>query len=87
MPQWTYTIRLGDVWRNPTMTFEERRDKIVARLQASRWLREADSCVIHNLVEELGGAPDADEFDAVWDVIYDEANADRAWIDTTSRAA
>lgn len=85
-PVWEYRINLGHVFRDEALTFEERRDAIVGVLTRSRWMREAgEDDILTALVEELGDAPDAEEFDEVWDAIYDRANADRAWIDTTSQ--
>ncbi len=78
---WLLTINLRDVFRNEDMTFEERRDAIVARIRASGWITE-DDWSLDNLVEELGDVETTDEFDAVWDEIYNEADADRVWIAT-----
>lgn len=81
VPTWTYTINIADVWKNPEMTFEERRDAIVRRLRASRWLRDrGEYSDIHDAVEELADVGSAAKFDEVWSYIYDEADADRAWI-------
>lgn len=82
-PVWDRKIRLADVFHNEDMTFEQRRDAIVARLRGSNWLKgrdEGDTLVM--LVEELADARDADEFDGPWDAIYDEADYDRVWIET-----
>lgn len=81
MPRWTYTIRLKDVFHNDAMTFEQRRDAIVARLRNSQWYAEIDS-VLRDHVDELAETTDTDGFDYVWNKIYDEADADRAWIET-----
>lgn len=78
---WLLTVNLADVFRNEELTFEERRDAIVQRIRASGWITE-DDYSLDNLVEELGDAEDTDEFDAVWDVLYDHADADRVWIAT-----
>jgi len=86
MPVWHIRIDVSDVFRNETMTFEERRDAIVNRLRTSRWfgLRhdEDDREQLQLLLEELADVSDVDEFDGVWSWIYDEADADRVWIST-----
>lgn len=82
-PVWDRKIRLADVFRNEAMTFEERRDAIVARLRASMWFKGYDEYdELPQLVEELSEVPDADAFDCVWDCIYDVADTDRVWIGT-----
>jgi hypothetical protein len=82
-PIWDRRINLRDVWRNQDMTFEERRDAVVRRLRSSGWMAtHEDGDILHQLVEELAEAQDADEFDAPWDAIYDEADYDRVWIVT-----
>jgi hypothetical protein len=82
-PIWDRKIRLADVFHAGHLTFERRRDLIAARLRASAWLTgrdEFDDLVL--LVDDLAEAEDADEFDAVWDAIYDAADEDRVWIET-----
>jgi hypothetical protein len=83
LPVWDRKIRLADVFRNPDMTFEERRDAIVARLRASVWLKGYDEdSDLTQFVDEMSEAADVEEFDGVWDFIYDIADADRVWIET-----
>lgn len=81
LPVWDRRINLADIFRNEDMTFEQRRDAIVKRIRNSGWITE-DSYTLADLVEELGDAESADEFDAVWDEIYNQADADRVWIAT-----
>ncbi len=78
---WLLTINVADVFRNEDMTFEQRRDAIVQRIHASGWIAE-DDYTLGDLVDELGDAADTDDFDAVWDEIYNQADADRVWIAT-----
>lgn len=78
---WLLTINLRDVWRNEGMTFEQRRDAIVTRIRNSGWITE-DHYTLGDLVDELADAVNTDAFDAVWDLIYDHADADRVWIAT-----
>lgn len=86
LPVWDRKIRLGDVFRNEDMSFEERRDAIAARLRASAWLTDPDRRMgLDEAVDGLAGAEDVDEFDGWWDEIYDLADYDRVWIDTVLR--
>ncbi len=81
MPHWAKTIRLGDVFHNDNLTFEQRRDRIVRKIRRSGW--PDDNPHVARLVDELAEADGVNYFDGVWTAIYDEANADRVWIDTT----
>ena len=83
--RWLETVRLGDVWRNESMTFEQRRDEIVRRVKASNWYRSTDSSVeLPDVVDDLAHATDASRFDFAWRYLYDIADWDRVWIDTVS---
>jgi hypothetical protein len=63
------------------MTFEERRDAIVAVLRGSAWLKGYDEFDwVPEIVDNLADASDADEFDGWWDELYDMADTDRVWI-------
>jgi hypothetical protein len=82
-PIWDRKIRLGDVFHNDAMTFEQIRDTTVKRIRASGWLEgrdEFDDLML--AVEELAEAEDVKHFDMVWSAIYDEADYDRVWIET-----
>jgi hypothetical protein len=82
-PIWDHKLNLADVFHNEEMTFEERRDAIARRVRTSAWLRNRDnSDPLPYLIDELADTADAGEFDEVWDVIYDYADADRVWIAT-----
>lgn len=82
-PVWAHTIDLRDVFHNADMSLEQRRDAIVARLRAHRWLKGRN--VFDQLVEavqNLAYADDAEEFNGWWDEICDLANIDRVWLAT-----
>lgn len=81
-PIWVHTINLGEVLRNESLTFLERRDKIVEILRASAWVRAAEEhSDLEDAVWRLGEVENADDFDCTWDEIYDLADFDRVWID------
>jgi hypothetical protein len=84
MPAWDYRIDLRPVFRSEELTFEQRRDAIVDRLRTSSWVRDREDAGadLSTLVDELAEAADTDAFDRLWDDLYDEADADRAWIAT-----
>lgn len=80
---WAETISLRDVFHNDDLTFEERRDTIVRRLRASRWIRQRDTDGFDELGEIVDNLADADtvrEFDGWWAELYDHADRDRIWI-------
>lgn len=79
--QWDEVIRLGDIWDQftdgPDSNFEPVRDQVVARMRASRWFAQADPLDdrgLHEILDNLAAAPDAEEFDAWWDEMYDLAD-------------
>jgi hypothetical protein len=87
MSKWEYTVKLGDVWKNPAMTFEERRDEIVRRLKTSHWYQDVlEDGALETVVSDLAVAEDSAEWDEAWLELYALADWDRAWIDI-SRAA
>lgn len=81
LPVWDRKINLGDVFHNDSLTFEQIRDVAVQRIRRSGWLTD-DDYTLTGLVDELAETADADEFDCVWDEIYDHADIDRVWIAT-----
>lgn len=88
MKLWSYTVELGDIWKAPGTTLEQRRDEIVRRLRASQWYKDAENYAgpyspLRGYVDELAKASDAAKFDAAWSAIYDEADADSAWLNIT----
>jgi hypothetical protein len=79
---WDHELRLGDVFHNEEMTFEDRRDAIVARIRKARWYDE-DDIALWEAVDGLANAEDTDEFDAWWDAFYDWCDAGkRVWVET-----
>jgi len=83
LPVWDRRINIADIWNDATMSFEEQRDALVARIRISGWLvgrNEFDRLV--EVVDNLADAEDFNEFNAWWDELYDHADADRVWIAT-----
>jgi hypothetical protein len=80
LPAWAHQIDVSDIFHNEALTFEQRRDRIVARLQASAWCRNSEA--VQELTDELADSENGDEFDGPWDDLYDEADYDRVWIKT-----
>lgn len=80
-PVWDRKVNITGILHNEELTFEQRRDALVGVLQASTWVKQCDEDDdLPQLVEELAGTEDTEEFNAVWDAIYDVADADRVWI-------
>lgn len=80
LPIWDGKFDVSDVFHNAELSFEQRRDAITSRLAASAWSRQ--SRTVEDLADELADVETVEEFGAVWDAIYDEADADRVWIET-----
>ncbi|NKY60426.1 hypothetical protein [Nocardia flavorosea] len=83
-PIWDETIDVSRVWNDDDLSFEEKRDAIVAQFKRSRWFRDDDEFgrVREIVDEEIAYAEDVDEFDGWWDELYDLADYDRIWIKT-----
>jgi len=67
------------------MTFEERKSAIIDQIRASRWYRRAEddrADDLHDILNMLGETADEEEFDNVWENVYDLADEDRIWIAT-----
>jgi hypothetical protein len=78
---WELTIDVSDVFHDDV--FLVARDGVVQKIRESGWLswyEEYDE--LPQLVEELSETENGDEFDCVWDNIYDIADFDRVWIIT-----
>lgn len=83
MPHWNLTLDLSDFWHNEALGFEEKRDKIVDAIKASRW-RKITPYPDHfdSLVDEVAETLNITEFDLAFGDLYDQADADRVWIET-----
>lgn len=82
MPVWYKTINLADVFHNDALTYEAKRDEIVKRVRESGWFTEYDYDLV-DLVNMLAEAPTENDFDYFWNELYDYADLDRVWIETT----
>jgi hypothetical protein len=81
MPQWNQKIKLGDVWSNDDLSWEEKRDAIIPRL---RRLSDDEFGGLEALLDELAGTDTVEYFDEVWGAIYDYGDDYRIWIDVWS---
>lgn len=80
MNRWKYRITAR---REENASFEQNRDWFAAALQGSAWFKakaEEDS-PLWWLWGEIKDADDVEHFDLVLNAIYDEADADRCWIE------
>ena len=60
-----------------------RRDLIVARVRASRWVEATPApSPLHTCLNYLAEAPDVADFDYWWGQLYYLADDDRAWLAT-----
>lgn len=84
--EWEYTLRLGDIFHNEDMSFEQKRDEIVRRIKAAGFWDE-DDYDLGEAVELLAEAEDVRDFDVYWDQFYDWADDNRVWVDTFGSVA
>ncbi len=83
---WLTTIQLSDIWRDDTKTVQEKAKIVVQRIVASDWLsRTPHPDTLRHLLDELEMANTASAFDEIFDEVYNLADEDAVWIDTTSR--
>lgn len=78
---WQKTIDLVDVWNSTELSFAEKRDIVVERVRKSGWPNE--NSVLSGLLDQMTDLDDVQEFDFLWDQVYDEADWDRVWISTS----
>jgi len=91
MPKWKHQVNVKASFHNDDMTFTQRRDAICKTFRkAPFWPKDheeleradAETWRIWELVDELADTEGEDEFDWVWDEIYDWADRNRVWIAT-----
>lgn len=79
---WAINIDLADVWR-ADIEWTKARDEVVKRLRASDWMdRTTDPLQLEFNILRLEQVTDMDQFDKVWDEIYDLADEDLVWLGT-----
>jgi hypothetical protein len=80
MNNWSATLRIADVWKNEELTFEQRRDEIVARIKR---LPDCEhDAGLEDIATDLEEAGDVPTFDQAWDHFYDWADLNRVWVAT-----
>ena len=83
MTHWNLTLDLSGFWHRDDLSFEEKRDGIVAAIKASRWRRITPyPDYFDSLVDEVAETPNITEFDLAFGELYDQADVDRVWIET-----
>ena len=72
------------MFHNDALTFEQKRDAIVARIRATtRFAGDDQGDELPHVRRGTGPTPRTlSSFDYVWDEIYDIADADRVWMRT-----
>lgn len=87
MPQWNRTIYLGGPvgrYKGGELTIPELAEEVVGRIERSGWL--ADTPYPDTLRDHLNGLKQARseaDYVAAFSYIYDVADEDRVWIETT----
>ena len=85
MPVWHLTIDLSPIWRGGDKPFTWRRDAIVEVLKTSAWREDltADKDDFDYLLQTLAEAENAREFDLAFSEVYDLADEEQVWIETS----
>ena len=80
MRQWKHTVYVGAPFHSD-LPFKQRRDMIVTILKGLPMYDDIDGD-LYWIVDELSDTDHEDEFDTVWDGLYDWADDNDVWIDT-----
>lgn len=79
---WKHRVDVSDVFHDEDLTFEDRRDIIVARFRESEAIQDLtddNGPELALLVDELAEVDTFSYFDMVWHAIYDLAD-NRKWL-------
>lgn len=81
MTYWAHKIYMGLPYDPEVGNFPEHRDRAVAVIRKSAWIRNSQrSTDLAELVDKLSGTEVIEDFDEVFQEIYDLADTDRCWI-------
>lgn len=85
MPQWNRTIHLkaARAEYSATSDWPKYRDAIVKAIEESGWLADTDFENLRDHVNSLKQCISVDAGEIYWSAIYDVADEDRVWIETS----
>ena len=78
--RWKHHLRIKDIWRDDDLSWETKRDAVVAKIKKLPHYQSDDELI--EIVEMLEEATFISEFDEVWDQFYDWADWNRVWVET-----
>ena len=80
---WNHKLDVSSFFHDDDLTITEKGEKISELVKSSTWfegLYYKDD--LEGLLEELSEVEDADDFDVLWDQMYDIFDAERVWVQT-----
>lgn len=80
MTHWAMTLDVSDVFHSTDLSTADKAQRIAARILTHRWAHI--NGVVADLADELAEQTDPENFDVIWNAIYDEADYDRVWVKT-----
>ncbi len=87
MPQWNRTINLADLvarWKKGELTIPQLAEKVVERIEASGWVEDtAYPDTLRDHLSRLKQADCASHYESAFDWIYNVADEDRVWTETS----
>lgn len=87
MPVWNRVIYLAGAvqrWKEGALTIPELAEEVVGRIERSGWLADTPyPDTLRDHLNRLKQATTAAEYVAAFDYIYDVADEDHVWIETT----
>lgn len=78
---WDHTVKIADVFHDDDLAFDVKRDLIVARFARLKQ-KFPEDWDLELLLDELSDTTGDEEFDDVWESLYDWADDNRVWIET-----
>ena len=81
---WKHKVLLGDIFHDDDLSLHNKAEIIAKRFRT----QFPDNDDLEELLDELVDAAENDSiswFDVVWDHIYDWADEERVWVDTSER--
>ena len=84
MRRWEHIVNVTGPFHND-LSFKEKRDMIVAVFKGLPHYDEDDcDSDLWWILDELADTRDEDEFDTVWDGLYDWCDSNSVWIETNN---
>lgn len=80
---WLQTVDLADIFHSDHLSFTVRRDGVVKRILDSSWMAHTKHPMyLASLLMNLAECETLEDFNLMWNHVYDLADLERVWIET-----